>query len=91
MATATDYIVGIDLGTTTSCVAIMEVSDGSNGLFVGFAGSCHRELGGCQNHSFGGRFSERRGKIGRAGRQAPGSRQRGPYGFLDQEAYGVGL
>ena len=25
MATATDYIVGIDLGTTTSCVAIMEV------------------------------------------------------------------
>lgn len=54
MATATDYIVGIDLGTTTSCVAIMEVSDGSNGLYVGFAGSCHRELGGCQNHSFGG-------------------------------------
>ncbi|KAK8793573.1 chaperone DNAk [Blastocystis sp. subtype 4] len=26
MATATDYIVGIDLGTTTSCVAIMEGS-----------------------------------------------------------------
>ena len=25
MATATDYIVGIDLGTTTSCVSIMEV------------------------------------------------------------------
>lgn len=29
MATATDYIVGIDLGTTTSCVSIMEVIDDS--------------------------------------------------------------
>lgn len=31
MATATDYIVGIDLGTTTSCVAIMEVRICCNG------------------------------------------------------------
>ena len=67
-------VIGIDLGTTNSCVAVMEGRDAQG----------HREFRGRAHHALDRRFHRRRRAAGRPAGQAPGRHQPRAHVLRDQ-------